>query len=63
MTVSEDMLELLWDTCDGVKSDCQKDEPCLVDAHFERQKELPLERRTNHFMISCPCRKCNPHHL
>jgi len=33
-------------------------EYCAVDAHFEHQKTLPLERRSNAFMIACRCQKC-----
>jgi hypothetical protein len=35
-------------------------EKCLVEAFFEHQRTLPMERRSNYFMISCPCPRCSP---
>ena len=52
-------------SCEGVPDgthcgSCQDEQPCLVDAHFRHEAEKPVHLRTNHFMIACPCRKCNP---
>jgi hypothetical protein len=34
---------------------------CLIDAFFEKQKNLPPEQRSSSCMIACKCRKCSPH--
>lgn len=40
-----------------------KKQTCLVEEFTKSQLELPIERRTNICMISCPCSKCRIYSL
>jgi hypothetical protein len=35
------------------------DQPCLIEAFFKRQLNLPMGMRATFSMISCPCPKCS----
>lgn len=45
------------------ENDCQDEQPCLVRAFFERESQKSPHRRSNHCMISCKCKRCNPYWL
>lgn len=41
----------------------EKDDPCLIRRAMEEENKKPISRRSYAFMISCPCKRCNPFSL
>lgn len=50
----------------GKQRRCQEElaeQPCLIKAFFDREKQKPIEQRATSCMICCPCSRCNPGRL
>jgi len=41
----------------------KKDEVCLIEERFKREKEKPEHLQSTSCMIYCPCSRCKKHYL